>query len=232
LPLAAIESANDPSLRKMSAANPVVQLLAMKNWATLLLGGASVIIIAPVAEEFFFRVLLQGWLEKVERAWRRRLPTFRRWMPSAAGPVLISSFVFASQHFRKQAPVVDLDVFTLLLACDGIIKIISIIFTVLFLRWRVGATAADLGWAPENILPDLRLGLVTFAAILVPIYGSVIVASQLLSKEFAPDPISIFFFAIALGLLYNRTHRAAPSIALHMALNATSLAMFYLGSAG
>jgi membrane protease YdiL (CAAX protease family) len=52
-----------------------------------------------------------------------------------------------------------------------------------------------------------------------------IALSYILPKKFAPDPIPIFFFAIALGLLYNRTHRALPSIAVHMALNAASLAM-------
>jgi hypothetical protein len=127
---------------------------------------------------------------------------------------------------------VDVDVFTLLLACDGVIKIMSIIFAVLFLRWRVAATAADFGWAPEKILSDVRLGLITFAAIAVPIYGSMIAVSQILPEKFAPDPIPIFLFAVALGLLYNRTHRAVPSIAVHMALNAASLAMFLSWRAG
>jgi hypothetical protein len=194
--------------------------------------GTAAVVVAPVAEEFFFRVLLQGWLEKVERTWRRRLPMLRRWMPLGAMPILISSTVFAGQHFREEAPMVNVDLFMLLLACDGIARILTIIFSILFLHWRVGATAIDFGWAPKNILADVRLGLITFAAIAVPIYGCMIAVSQLLPKKFAPDPIPIFFFAIALGLLYNRTHRAAPSIAVHMALNAASLAMVYLGSLG
>jgi membrane protease YdiL (CAAX protease family) len=231
-PLAINESSNAASLGRNSTAHPIIQLLAVKNWATLFLCGTALVIVAPVAEEFFYRVLLQGWLEKVDRTWRRRLPMLRRWMPPAAMPILISSLIFAGQHFRKEAPEVNVDIFTLLLACDSMVKILSIIFGILFLHWRVGATAADFGWVPEKILADLRMGLITFAAIAVPIYGSMIAVSQLLPKEFAPDPIPIFFFAIALGLLYNRTHRAGPSIAVHMALNASSLVMVLLLSAG
>jgi membrane protease YdiL (CAAX protease family) len=229
----AINEISDAALPgRNSTAHPIIQLLAVKNWATLFLCSTALVIVAPVAEEFFYRVLLQGWLEKVDRTWRRRLPMIRGWLPPAAMPIFISSLIFAGQHFRKEAPEVNVDIFTLLLACDSMVKIMSIIFAVVFLRWRVGATAADFGWAPEKILSDVRLGLITFAAIAAPIYGSMIALSYILPKEFAPDPIPIFFFAIALGLLYNRTHRAVPSIAVHMALNAASLAMVLSWPAG
>ncbi len=42
-----------------------------------------------------------------------------------------------------------------------------------------------------------------------------------------PDPIPIFLFALALGYLYQRTHRLLPSIVLHALLNATSLALLW-----
>ncbi len=215
-----------------STINPIIQVLAVKNWVALFLCGTTAVLVAPVAEEFFFRVLLQGWMEKVERTWRRRLPMLRRWMPPGAMPIFISSIIFAGQHFRQETPVLNVELLMLLLACDSIVKILAIIFSVVYLHWRVGATAVDFGWAPKIILADVRLGLIAFMAIAVPIFGSLIIALQLLPKEIAPDPIPIFFFAIALGLLYNRTHRAAPSIAVHMALNATSLAMVFLWGTG
>jgi membrane protease YdiL (CAAX protease family) len=226
------ESYGNAALGQTSTAHPIIQLLRVNNWAAFLLCGTAAVVVAPIAEEFFFRVLLQGWMEKTERTWRRGLPMLRRRMPLGAMPILFSSIIFAGQHFREEAPMVNVDLFFLLLACDGIAKILTIIFSIVFLHWRVGATAADFGWAPEKFLADVRLGLITFAAIAVPIYGSLIIVSQLLPKRFAPDPIPIFFFAVALGLLYNRTHRVVPSIAVHMALNATSLAMVYLGSLG
>ncbi len=45
------------------------------------------------------------------------------------------------------------------------------------------------------------------------------------------DILPLFFFALGLGYLYQRTHRALPSIALHMILNLTSLAMLFAAGA-
>lgn len=228
LHLDANEFSGDAAQKRIGTIHPIVQLLVEKNWAAIFTCGIIAIVIAPVAEEFFFRVLLQGWLEKVERTWRRRLPRLRRRMPLAAAPIFISSIIFASQHFRTAAPELSTDYLIVLLSCESTARIMSLLFGILFLHWRVGAKAADFGWEPDKLLADVRLGLFTFMAIAVPIFMCRIIAAQLLPDMFAPDPIPIFFFAIALGLLYNRTHRVMPPIALHMALNATSLAMVFL----
>ena len=92
----------------------------------------------------------------------------------------------------------------------------------------MGATAADLGWVPEKFFADVRLGLLAFAGLAAPIYGLQILLINLLPKYLAPDPAVLFVFALALGTLYCRTHRAVPSIVLHMALNATSLTLALL----
>jgi membrane protease YdiL (CAAX protease family) len=219
-------------------AHPIVQLLAVKDWAAIVLCSVIAVVVAPVVEEMFFRVLLQGWLEKVDRTWRRRVPALRSMMPLAAMPILVSSLVFAGQHFRVAEPQVSPTQLVLLFVSNGITGVLSLVFGIAWLRLRAGATAADLGWDPQKIVADVRLGLVAFAAIAAPIYLCMVISSNviqilvekhhLLPKQFAADPIPIFFFALALGFLYNRTHRAGPSIALHMALNASSLAMFFL----
>jgi len=51
---------------------------------------------------------------------------------------------------------------------------------------------------------------------------------DLLPPDVAPDPIPLFFFALALGILYLRTHRISAPITLHVALNGTSLALAWL----
>jgi hypothetical protein len=230
-PLETSETSSKLAGGRTSAAHPIVQLLAVKNWAALVLCGTAAVLVAPMYEEFLFRVLLQGWLEKVERNWRRRLPMLRRCMPLAAMPIFISSIIFAGQHFRTEGPEVKVEPFMLLLACDSIVRILTIVFGVVFIRWRVGATVVDMGWAPGKLFSDMRLGMITFVAIAAPIYGIQITLSQLLPKQYAPDPIAIFPFAIALGFLYYRTHRAAPAVALHLALNASSLTMALLWGA-
>ncbi|MCE9552326.1 MAG: CPBP family intramembrane metalloprotease, partial [Planctomycetes bacterium] len=41
------------------------------------------------------------------------------------------------------------------------------------------------------------------------------------------DPIPLFFLALVLGWLYQRTHRLWPCVVLHTALNATSVALLF-----
>jgi membrane protease YdiL (CAAX protease family) len=237
---------NEESLQNTSlnddAFNPVVQLLVAKNWAAVMLGGLLVVLVAPIIEEIFFRVLLQGWLEKVDRDCRRRLPALRRFMPLAVMPVFISALIFASQHFHVEAPKKDVRLLMLLFICDSIAKILSLAFGILLIYLRTGAVAVDFGWSPKKLLDDVRLGLIAFAAIAAPLFVCQEVLSQVIKilvknyhlfpKAFAPDPIPIFFFALVLGFLYYRTHRAAPSISAHMALNASSLAIFLLWGGG
>ena len=54
--------------------------------------------------------------------------------------------------------------------------------------------------------------------------------SHLADNLVAPDPVPLFFFALALGYLYQRTHRLAPSVALHVAFNAIPVISFWLVS--
>jgi membrane protease YdiL (CAAX protease family) len=225
----------ETSKQKSVIDHPLVQLMAERNWAAIILCCLTGIIVAPIAEEAFHRILIQGWLENVDRNMRRRVPPLRRLLPPAAAPILISSLFFAARHFRTAAPQKSAEVLFVILISNALVNIISLFFAIVWVRYRAGATALDFGWDPKKFLADVRLGLIAFAAISVPLYGCQIVLAQIikilvenykvLPKEFAPDPIPIFFFAVVLGLLYYRTHRAAPSIALHMALNASSLAV-------
>ncbi len=41
-------------------------------------------------------------------------------------------------------------------------------------------------------------------------------------------PVALFFFSLALGWLYQQTHRLLPSIVLHMSLNGTTMLMLLL----
>jgi membrane protease YdiL (CAAX protease family) len=44
-----------------------------------------------------------------------------------------------------------------------------------------------------------------------------------------PAPIPLFFLAMTLGYIYQRTHRVLPCIIVHALLNGTSLAMVAVG---
>jgi len=67
--------------------HPVVAFLAeRRDFRALLLVVLTAVVAAPLAEEFFFRRVLQGWLEK-------RLPA-----RNAAGAIVVSAAAFALAH--------------------------------------------------------------------------------------------------------------------------------------
>jgi len=187
---------------------------------------AAAVLVAPVAEEILFRLLFQGWLEAVERRLRRlrRLP---RVMPGLL-PVLVASVAFALLHYREAEPAVDPRWLLRAMARGMLVYLLTVTFAVALVQQRVGATAADLGFSAARFWPDVRLGLLSFVAICVPVYLLQLTLSAVLPSWLAPDPITMVFFAMALGFLYYRTHRIVPSIVLHMALNGTSLALAWL----
>jgi len=211
-----------------SAAHLVARLLKEGDVWILLLCGFSAVVVAPIVEEFVFRVLLQGWLEALQRRWRRKMPTLGRLAPGAAGPILISSFLFARMHFRVETPMMNVHFLAYLLVTGAVASVLTMIFAIGLLRCRVEATGADLGWAPDRFLADVGLGLAAFLAIAAPIYLVQITLWLLLPKYLAPDPFALFLLALFLGALYWRTRRIVPAIVVHMSLNATSLAMAWL----
>ena len=208
----------------------VAQLMAEADGWTLLLCVVSAALVAPISEEFFFRVLLQGWCEAFERRWRRWIPAWRRFVPRGVGPIVPIALLFAAMHFRIGAPRAYIPLLVFFLGMDAIGRLLTMLFAIGLLRWRVGATAADLGWMPAKTRSDIRLGLKSFAAIAAPLFAMQISLHFLLPEHVAPDPLPLFFLALLLGTLYYRTHRIMPLIALHASLNGASLVLAWLGS--
>lgn len=207
--------------------HPTIDLLRQDGSAlTWLLCVVTVVLIAPVAEEFFFRLLLQGWLEAAESRYRRRVGRF--WLRVAGtGPVLAASILFAAMHYRTAAEPIEPDLLRRLLLVGGASNLIIVAYGIGLLRLRTGATTVDLGFVRERFFADVGLGLAAFLALSVPIYLLQALLMWLLPNV-VPDPITLFFFAVALGFLYCRTHRIVPAIVLHMTLNAVSLTMAWV----
>ena len=213
-----------------TTAHVVGQLLAEGNPWILLLCCVSAVVVAPLAEEFFFRVLLQGWLEAFWHRRRRQMPAdLRRWLGNGAVPVGLTAILFAMAHFRVQMPRINATFLTLVLAGDAVVRVIAFLFAVALLRFHAGATAVDLGWTRGKLRSDVELGVGAFLAVAVPIYVMQVVLGHLLPESIAPDPIPLFFFALALGVIYYRTHRITPLIVLHAVFNGTSLLLAWLG---
>jgi membrane protease YdiL (CAAX protease family) len=129
-------------LSRLGSNNPIVEVLLREGTPLLyVLTGLSAVAVAPLAEEFFFRMLLQGWLESASAEAESPQPETAQPATNAPGniAILFSSLVFSLMH----------------------------------------------------------LG-----------HGT--------------DPIPLFFLALALGYLYQQTHRLLPCVTVHFCLNACS----------
>jgi membrane protease YdiL (CAAX protease family) len=230
----AAEEAVAPPPKKSNEVNEhllVVVLGARPELWVVALCAISAIVVAPIWEETLFRLVFQGWLERVEARIARecRIPAILR----GVGPVLLSALLFAVGHARAPLTNVPVPRLILALAVHASVSAVLAITTLLLLRGGTGANAIDLGWDRRRFWNDVGLGAVAFAAIMVPLYVIQAVLKYLLQlndlSQIAPDPVPIFFFALVLGYLYFRTHRIVAPIAMHMALNATTMGLFLLG---
>jgi membrane protease YdiL (CAAX protease family) len=210
---------------ELHAAHPLVVLLQKSpSPATLALAVLVAVVIAPVSEEFLFRLLILGWLERVERWLRRRSPGLRK-LARGAGPLVLTSLLFAAPHYRPEPTAAGPADLIRVFALNAVVSLATVAAGIAILRGLRGASWRDLGVVPGELWSDVCLGLQSFLALVAPIYLLQLLLRLVLGADPIVDPISLFFFAMALGLLYLRTHRIVPSIVLHMALNATSLAM-------
>jgi len=220
-------------------AHPLARVLAHRRgiW-TIALAIVAAGIVAPLAEELFFRLLLQGWLEARERDWRRAVPLFAG-LPRGALPILGSALPFALLHARGAEPEFDVDRTIAIMAGMTVANLLALIVMFTILRFSAGATLEDLGLCPRRLVGDISLGVKAMLAGIVPLYflqfGLSVLATALhrsgwMPESIAPDPLPLFFLALMLGYLYYRTHRYAPSVVLHMAFNASSLLLLILFS--
>ncbi|MEE3369261.1 MAG: CPBP family intramembrane glutamic endopeptidase [Planctomycetota bacterium] len=136
--------------------HPIIESLRAAPDAQLMIASVvSAVVAAPLQEEFLWRLLFQGWLEKLAR-------------PNSDPIELLVG------HRRKSS-----------------------------------ATATDQAVAAWPILVSSSL----FA---------------LLHLDHGPAAVALFFFAVGLGWVYQRTHRILPCITAHLLLNGCSLALLFL----
>jgi len=184
------------------------------------------VVIIPIGEEFLFRLLLQGSLEKLEGSLRKFLRVFR-----GLFTVLCSSVIFALIHWRsttEERPFQELyDGFLALM----IVYIVLIAVIGAYLLLIRGATPGDLGIDWRKIPGDCGLGLGAAALLLPPIYllngGLTLLVGD---TGYALDPIPLFFFAVGIGILYFRTRRILPCIMLHGIFNGIAVAISHMNA--
>ncbi len=218
VPAAEVDSADE-----LDTAHPLARmLLENPNIWVILLGIATAVLVAPVTEEFLFRLILQGWLETVERRLRRQMPELRR-LTVGAIPVAMTAFLFAGLHFRNATPRINPEEIVFLIAVRTIANLLTIAIMVVWIRIAAKATLVDFGISCSHWKSDIKLGMAAFLIVTIPVYVLLILLQDLLPENSVVDPLPLLLLAVVLGGLYYRTHRIVPAIVLHMAFNATGV---------
>lgn len=189
--------------RFVTEQHPIIDLLQrhQQPWV-LALCTVSAVIVAPATEEFFFRVLLQGWFESLGSSATGFAtgadadPTIPPSAPAVDPPQvepigagLIDPQNPYSPSVSTATPVDDLP--------NGVVRAELV-------DRSAAMPIASKSWS--------RLAIV---------FSSLVFS--LMHLGHGADPIPLFFLALALGYLYQRTGRILPSIIVHFCLNATSL---------
>lgn len=206
--------------------HPVQDLLLRQADASMLLVTlVAAVVVAPFAEEMFFRVLLQGWFENASVMARKSLGlTFglrdvdgdelqRDWQAvmvgNASGQALLEPV--APMVEKPPAPIESPPSANITSDSEN--------------PYASPSTDCAIA-APAAAMPTAKTR--EFRPGYVPI---VLSAAIFAGMHFGhgPAPIPLFFLAIGLGYLYRQTHRATPSIVVHLLINSVSMAVMWIG---
>lgn len=230
---AADESIADVLIDKeddLDRAHPFLMLMAKRrSIGVFLLCLFTAGILAPLVEEFLFRMLLQGWLQWQERRLFMRLRFQPDRYPLGLASMLLVATVFALIHGRSPEPMdeaaLDRLMGQVLRQTAAYLVLLPLgAFWLLKVR-RIGRRS--LGWTLPQMGSDVLLGLAWAGAVIVPLYALQLALLHAFPSEIVVDPLTLFPFALVLGALYWRTSRILPAATLHMALNTTSILLAY-----
>ncbi|MBO7680601.1 MAG: CPBP family intramembrane metalloprotease [Thermoguttaceae bacterium] len=210
-------------LERLSREHPLTQVFVLARrvehggWliASCFLVGC---LLVTVTEEFFFRVVLQR--------------TFVSLLSPPAESARLSATVLtallvASVHIRGTGPIgpeTFTHTATALLTSVPLGAVLTLLFGWLWLRLRYRRGAEVLfriDRDPRLIGRGLLAGTGAFLLFLPTLILLQIGFSRLFPGV-VTDPIPLFFFALFLGILADRSGRLAPSVGMHMSLNCFS----------
>jgi len=195
----------------------------------------TAVVVAPLAEEFVFRVVMQCGIEST----LRREFGHSVWMRL---PVLITAMFFAAIHFRPPVqpeidqPYIDQlfkEMTSVMIGRLLAVAIVIVIFRSFYrIRWN------DIGlWEGAALLRSAtvrRIGrdalgaLLLFLMIIIPVSIVNVAVVTFAKSDWAVahgisasmvDPIPLFLFALVIGTLYYRTRRFASVFFLHAFFN-------------
>ena len=188
--------------------HPLIEFLkAESSVDNLLLTTVLAVLVAPPVEEFLFRLVLQGWLQRLE--W------FNRGGPQRAAAL-------ASQHDDsvETATLINAESAEMMGVDDRSSPENPIASPAALTEQPLSRETVD---DPNNVPMRPILPLLGVVPICI---SSLIFAMLHIGQGAAPIPL--FVLALGLGYLYWRTGQLLPCIIVHMLLNGTSMALLWL----
>lgn len=197
-------------VRGFESKHPLVELLRQQPRPSLIAATfTAAVLVAPLAEEYLFRGLLQGWLERYAAA--RGVGWNLIW----GGPARPTE-AQESQALQVARPDGDARSTDARRPAAGESE---------------GAVAIDGRDAGRGCAADGAPLPASPGGPNAPAYWPTAASAfvfALLHINHGPDWIPLFFFALGLGYLYRQTHRLVPAIVVHLLLNGCSMLMLLL----
>jgi membrane protease YdiL (CAAX protease family) len=194
--------------------HPLIESLKMdRDPQFLAIALFAAVISAPLAEEFGFRVLFQGWLEKM-------------FDPAAIGRPNFGMSLFAGERLPpEKAVAAGPEIIHAELAHPDLVQPEP---RSIYLgapphaEMNVSPYIAPSAVGPIEKLPGVTATLPRWITDAVPIFASAAIFA-VMHISHGPDFIPLLILAVGLGYLYRRTHRITPGLIVHLLLNLVSM---------
>jgi membrane protease YdiL (CAAX protease family) len=225
---------------KLPEQHPLVILMQKsgRNTLVILVCFLMAVIVAPLAEEFLFRVVIQGGIESTLRR------EFGRSVWAVRLPILITAVFFAAIHYRPPPTEPEINqqhidqLFQAIIA-NMIGYLVTTAVVIAAFRGFFRIRWSDIGLRDARRIGRDALGaFLLLLAIIIPVGIVKNTVDMFMKTPWAVkhglsssmgDPIPLLLFALVIGTLYYRTRRLASVFFLHAFFNLYSfLLLMYL----
>jgi len=194
----------------------------------LLIALLAVVVAAPLVEEMLFRLFLQGWLES-------KLSQLNVPWASGIAVVLVSLFFAAihggsSENINGEGANRAIGIYVYIFMFIGMTIASLLIFAlgIYYLMERRDMKMSHCLFGTKQYSGGQLCAIAAGCFLVILFVLGVSYALHEIAPDTNTDPIPIFFFSLALGYLYSKTHNLSYCILLHACLNATSLTLAWL----
>lgn len=202
--------------------HPIAQMIQDGESAPviLLVAFLSIVVVAPLIEEFLFRLIFQNWLEA-------KFLQFR--VPCAGGvAITIASFFFAMIHLGGGGHHIGAWPLFCMFVAFIIVNLLLFVFGIVYLVVVRNVKILDYLMGTERFFRPGFFKTTMYCLLVVLFCQGLGTVLGYMNTGINVTPIPIFFFSLALGALYGQTKNLLYCILLHACLNAVALVLILL----